>query len=73
MSTGLGGLGLVSGGLAVRLTAWQPWLVPVSAAFLALAYYHAYHGRAASRRQRVWVWITTPLTVFFWILPYLGR
>jgi hypothetical protein len=44
----------------------------VSAGFLALAYYQAYRQGPGSRRW-VWLGITTPVTVLFWILPYLGR
>lgn len=63
----------MTGALAARLTALQPLAVPVSAALLGLAYYHAYRRGPTGGRPRAWLWITTPLTVFFWILPHLGR
>ena len=73
MSAGLGGLGVASGALAGHVAAWQPFLVPVSAGLLGLAYYHAYRRGRASRRSWVWLAITTPLTLLSWVLPHLGR
>lgn len=72
MSAGLGGLGVANGALADRQTALQPLAVLVSAVFLGLAYHHAYRRGPASGPARAWLWITTPLTIFPWILPHLG-
>jgi hypothetical protein len=50
----------------------QVLLVPVSAGFLGLAFYTAYWRGVATPRQRSLLWMTTPVTVFFWILPHLA-
>lgn len=67
------GLGLAGGVLAARLAELQVYFMPVSAGFLSLGYYFAYRRKLGGRRQRVMLWLATPLTVFFWILPYLSR
>ncbi len=67
------GLGLAGGALAARVAAFQVFLVPVSAGFLGLGYYLAYRRGLGSGRQRLVLWLATPLTLFFWILPYVTR
>jgi hypothetical protein len=73
VSAGFGGLGVASGAVAAHVATLQPFLVPLSAGFLALAYDQAYRSRLGSRRGWVWLGVTTPLTLLFWALPYLGR
>jgi len=55
------------------LAALQVFLVPVSAGFLAVGYYLAYWRKLGSRPQRLVLWLATPVTLFFWIFPYLTR
>lgn len=67
------GLGLAGGALAARLAELQGFLVPVSAGFLGVGSYVAYGRKLATRPQRIMLLLATPLTVFFWILPYIAR
>ena len=65
------GLGVTGGALAARLAGLQIYLVLVSAGFLGFGFYLTYWKRFGKRRDRVILWITTAVTVFFWTLPYL--
>jgi len=65
------GAGLAGGSLAVRLTAYRPYLFPVSVLALAAGFYLAYAKRLGPRWNRTVLWIATVLSVFLWCLPYL--
>jgi hypothetical protein len=65
------GVGLTSGSLAVRLTAYRVYLFPVSVLALALGYYFSYRKRIGPRWQGVVLWAATVLTAVLWSLPYL--
>lgn len=62
-------MGVASGALAARVAELQAVLIPVSVLSLALAHYVAYRRGAGSRRQRFVLWIATPLSAAFWLLP----
>lgn len=64
---------MAGGALAARLAALQILLVPVSAGFLAVGYYLAYWRKLGSLPQRLVLWLATPVTLFFWVFPYLTR
>jgi len=66
-------LGVAGGALAARLAEFRVYFVPVSVGFLGAGYYFAYWRKTGSRRQRIMLWVATPLTVLFWILPYVSR
>jgi hypothetical protein len=55
------------------VAAWRPFLITVSAGSLGLGYYRASRHRRGGPRTRLWLWITTPLTLLAWLLPLLGR
>jgi hypothetical protein len=59
--------------LAARVAELQVILVPVSIASLGLAYYFAYRKGAGGRRQRLLLWLSTPVAVLFWFVPLLAR
>lgn len=67
------GTGLVGGSLAVRLTAYRAYLLPVSMLALAAGFYLAYWRRLGPRWNRAVLWIATILSAFLWSLPYLMR
>jgi len=48
-------------------------LIPVSVASLALGYYFAYRQGAEGRRQRLMLWIATPVSLVLWVVPWLLR
>jgi hypothetical protein len=45
----------------------------VASGALALAHYFAYRRGVGGYRQRVLLWIATPVSVAFWVLPSLLR
>jgi hypothetical protein len=65
------GAGLAGGSLAVRLTAYRPYLFPVSVLALAAGFYLAYAKRLGPPWNRTVLWIATVLSVVLWSLPYL--
>ncbi len=65
------GVGLTSGSLAVRLTAYRVYLFAVSVLALALGYYFSYRKGIGPRWQRVVLWAATALSAVLWALPYL--
>jgi hypothetical protein len=69
----LGVLGVASGALAARVAEWQVVLIPMSIVSLALAHYFAYRRGVGGHRQRVLLWIATPVSLTLWVLPYLIR
>lgn len=64
-------LGVASGALAARMAELQIILVPVSIASLTLGYYFVYRQDAGGRRQRVMLWIATPVSLALWIVPWV--
>jgi hypothetical protein len=48
-------------------------LVPVSITSLTLGYHFAYRQDAGGRRQRVMLWIATPISLALWIVPWMLR
>jgi hypothetical protein len=73
LTAALGVLGVASGALAARMAELQIVLIPVSLASLALGHYFAYRQGADGRRQRVMLWIATPVSVALWIVPWMLR
>jgi hypothetical protein len=73
LTAALGVLGVASGALAARVAEWQVVLIPMSAVSLALAHYFAYRRGVGGQRQRVLLWIATPVSLTLWVLPYLTR
>jgi hypothetical protein len=73
LTAALGVLGVASGALAARVAEWQVVLIPMSVVSLALAYYFAYRRGVGGYRQRVLLWIATPVSVALWVLPSLLR
>ena len=67
------GAGLAGGSLAVRLTAYRPYLFPVSVLALLAGFYLAYWKKLGPRWNRTVLWIATILSAFLWSLPYLLR
>jgi len=37
-----------------------------------MSYYWVYTQNNSKRRQRIILWMVTPLTVLFWVLPYVS-
>jgi hypothetical protein len=66
-------LGVASGAFAARVAEWQWVLIPLSVASLGLAYYTAYRLGRGGRRQRVLLWVATPVSIALWTLPRLMR
>ena len=66
-------LGVASGALAARVAELQVVLVPVSVVSLAVAHDSACRRGAGGYRQRVLLWIATPVSVALWALPHLVR
>lgn len=64
-------LGLASGAVAARVAELRLLFVAMSAVFLAAGYYVAYRRGAGGRRQRLALWVGTPVAALFWILPYV--
>ena len=64
---------MASGALAARVAEWQVALIPMSVVSLALAHYFAYRRGVDRQRQRVLLWIATPVSVALWVLPSLLR
>ena len=67
------GSGLAGSSLAVRLTAYRPYLFPVWVLALAAGFYLAYWKKLGPRWNRTVLWISTILSAFLWSLPYLLR
>ncbi len=66
-------LGVASGAVAARMAELQIVLIPVSVASLALGYYFAYRQGAEGRRQRLMLWIATPVSLVLWVVPWMLR
>ncbi len=64
---------MTGGALAARVAEWQVVLIPMSMAALIGAHYFAYRRQVGGQRQRVLLWIATPVSVTLWVLPYLIR
>jgi hypothetical protein len=62
-------VGVAGGALAARLAELQVILLPVSVLSLLAGHYLAHRRGAGSRRQRILLWVATPVAVAFWILP----
>jgi hypothetical protein len=60
---------VASGALSARLAELQLVLIPLSALSLVAGHYLAYRRGAGGKRQRVLLWIATPVSVAFWIVP----
>ena len=73
LTTALGVLGVASGALAARVADFQIVLIPVSIVSLAVAHYLAHRRGAVGRRQRVTLWLATPVSLALWIVPYVMR
>ena len=73
LTAALGVLGVASGALAARVAEWQVVLIPMSVVLLTLAHYFAYRRGVGGQRQRVLLWIATPVSLTLWVLPYLTR
>ncbi|HEY9507573.1 MAG TPA: hypothetical protein VIQ27_16505 [Gemmatimonadales bacterium] len=59
---------MASGAVAARMAALQIVLIPVSIASLALGHYFAYRQGAGGRRQRLVLWIATPVSLALWVV-----
>ena len=68
LTAALGVLGVASGAVAARMAALQIVLIPVSIASLALGHYFAYRQGAGGRRQRLVLWIATPVSLALWVV-----
>ncbi len=66
-------LGVAGGALAARLAELRVYFVPVSVGFLGAGYYFAYWRKTGGRQQKFMLWVATPLTTIFWILPYVSK
>ena len=64
---------MASGALAARVADSQVILIPVSVVSLAAAHYIAHRKGAGGRRQRVLLWIATPVSIALWVLPHVIR
>jgi hypothetical protein len=64
-------VGVAGGALAARLAEFQVVLIPLSALSLLAGHYLAYRRGSGGRRQRVLLWIATPVSIAFWVLPRL--
>ena len=56
--------------MAAGVAAAQTALMSVSAALIALGFYLAYWRGLGGRWQRVVLWVSAPLTVVMWLVPY---
>jgi hypothetical protein len=59
--------------VAARVAELRLLFVAVSVVSLGAGYYLAYRRRGGSRLQRMALWVATPLTVLFWLLPLVTR
>jgi hypothetical protein len=66
-------LGVASGAFAARVLELQVILIPISAVSLAAAHAFAYWQGAAGHRQRILLWIVTPVSIALWALPHMIR
>ena len=64
---------MASGALAARMAALQIVLIPVSVASLALGHYFAHRHGAGGHRQRLMLWIATPVSLALWVVPWMLR
>jgi hypothetical protein len=62
-------VGVAGGALAARMADLQVALIPLSALSLVAGHYLAYRRGPGGRRQRILLWMATPVSVAFWILP----
>jgi hypothetical protein len=66
-------LGVASGAVAARVADLQVVLIPLSVVSLALGHYFAYRQGAGGHRQRVMLWVATPLSLALWVMPWALR
>ena len=62
-------MGVAGGALSAWMAELQIVLIPLSALSLAVGHYVAYRRGAGGRRQRMLLWIATPVSLALWILP----
>lgn len=65
------GAGVLSGGLAAGLAAYQLYFLSLSLFFLGLGFYFHYVKRRGPRWHRWLLWGSTLLVFFFWAAPLL--
>jgi hypothetical protein len=63
---------MTGGALAAWWAAWRVVFLPISVGLLGISYYGVYTQNHSNRRQRIILWMATPLTVLFWVLPYVS-
>ena len=73
LTAALGVLGVAGGALAARMAEFQIVLIPVSITSLALGHYFAFRQGVRGRRQRVMLWIATPVSLALWVAPWMLR
>ena len=66
-------LGVASGAVAARMAELQIVLIPVSVVSLALGHFFAYRQGVEGRRQRLMLWIATPVSLALWVVPWMLR
>jgi hypothetical protein len=66
-------LGVASGALAARVAEVQVILIPISMVSLVVAHGFAYRQGDGGRRQRLLLWIATPVSIALWALPHMIR
>jgi hypothetical protein len=64
-------MGVAGGALAARVADLQVVLIPLSPLSLLAGHYLAYRRGAGGRRQRLLLWMATPVSAAFWVLPRL--
>ena len=64
-------VGVAGGALAARVAELQVVLIPVSALSLVAGHYLAFRRGTEGKRQRILLWIATPVSVTFWVLPHV--
>lgn len=63
---------MAGGALAAWWAEWRVFFLPISVGLLGMSYYWAYTRNRSSQRQRILLWMATPLAVLFWVLPYVS-
>jgi hypothetical protein len=66
-------LGVASGALAARVAEVQVILIPISMVSLVAAHGFAYRQGDGGRRQRLLLWIATPVSIALWAVPHVIR
>jgi len=64
-------VGVAGGALSARVAELQVVLIPVSALSLVAGHYLAHRRGAGGKRQRILLWVATPVSVAFWVLPHV--